>query len=151
MLRAQMLRLLTLLFALADSAPMTNHEVKGTLSPYVVPPHRRCEQLNGTEFPQAPSMACSRYHLQPGDSVVLAIGQMCEPAVLATRAAAVDALIGCMNDDAASYVRAAAVEVLSKIDREALAPQQADRIEKHLMGKCYARKAYEGKHGGGCA
>jgi HEAT repeat protein len=82
---------------------------------------------------------------------VLTIGQVCDPAGLAKRSAAVDHLIACMNEDAASYVRAAAVEVLSKVDRAALAPQQAELIEKHLMGKCYARKAYEGKSGGGCA
>ena len=83
-------------------------------------------------------------------AAVLAVGQLCDPLSLSTRSSAVDRLIACMDGDAASYVRAAAVEVLSKVDRAALAPDQAHLIEKHLMGKCYARKVYEGRAGDGC-
>jgi hypothetical protein len=83
-------------------------------------------------------------------AAVQALGQL-EPHELASSAAAVDALIICMDGDAASYVRAEAVEVLSGLDRAGLSEEQATRIEKHLQGKCYARKAYEGKYNATCS
>ena len=78
-------------------------------------------------------------------SACLALGTL-PPAELAHHVAAVDALVAMMDGDAASYVRAAAVEVLTQLDRAMLTTAQASALEKHLQGLCHARKAYEGKH-----
>ena len=77
-------------------------------------------------------------------AVIEALG-MLGSAALSTHEAAVAALIGCLEDPA-SYVRSAAVGVLAEMDSSTMTEAQAGKLAKHVMGKCAARRAYEGKY-----